>query len=479
MNFLIEILWVFVIFSFLGWFLKFIVNSIKKHRMTNPGFITLPFLPSIGVGMTVIYILFSNINNDFVVFFASAIFLTLYKYLLARFFDRSFGFKWNNYSQKSFTLNGYVSIWEPLIYGVLGFVTIAFGVEPFRTLLSGIPFWAALLIPAVITGMIIADCVISVITVINLRRNLKQMKDISTLLEEHKSDIPDDELRKSYERRLLKSKRFRLRLVRAFPDMQSLDYEKQLSDIKKHYDIIKEKNDEAYVKKIENKEDRPFAYGLCFTKLFWLFVIGSVFGTVLETIWCLFVEKRFEMRVGMILGPFIPVYGGGAVAITLCLYKLHKLNDILVYLASAVIGATFEYLCSYFQEMFLGSISWDYSDTPFNIDGRTNLMFALIWGALGLVWLRYLYPAVSRSIEKIPKKLGRILTVILVVFMVFDTVLSVLAINRKNERAENIPPKTVIGQTIDVVFNDDYMNFVFPHMGTKETFAEGRKKEKK
>lgn len=479
MNLLVEILWVFIIFSFLGWLFKFTVNLIKKRKLTNPGFITLPFLPSYGIGMTVIFVLFSNVKNDFIVFFASAIFLTFYKYLLARFFERSFGFKWNNYSKKSFTLNGYVSIWEPFLYGIIAFLTINFAVEPLSSLLSLIPFWLAILIPAIIAGMIIADCCISVFTVINLRRNLKKMSDISTLLEDNNSGVSDEELRRSYEQRLLKSKHFRLRLVRAFPDMQSLDYEKQLSDIKKQYDIIKEKNEETYEKKIENKDERPFAYGLCFTKLFWLFVIGSVFGTILETIWCLFVEKRFEMRVGMVIGPFIPVYGGGAVAITLCLYKLHKLNDILVYIASGVIGATFEYLCSYFQEMFLGSISWDYSDTPFNIDGRTNLMFALIWGALGLVWLRYLYPVISRTIERIPKKKGKSITIILVVFMIFDTVLSVAAINRKNERAENIPPKTVVGQTIDVVFNDDYMNFIFPHMGTKETFAEGRKNKDK
>jgi hypothetical protein len=114
--------------------------------------------------------------------------------------------------------------------------------------------------------------------------------------------------------------------------------------------------------------------------------------------------------------------------------------------------------------MFLGTISWDYSDSPFNLDGRTNLTYALIWGFLGLAWLRYLYPLVSRLIEKIPKKPGTIITVILCVFMTFDGALSILAVDRKNRRAENIPPKTVIGEAVDYVFNDDYMDFVFPNM---------------
>lgn len=479
MKLITEILWVFVVFSFLGWLARFISGTIKKRRAVNPGFIILPFLPVAGVGMTLVFLLFHRIDNIFILFFGAAILLTLYKYLLSMLFERAFGFKWKDYSKKRFNINGYISAWEPFAFGLIGTLSVKFAFNPMLSLMSGMPLWLALLIPAVITGLIIADTVISVITVINLRRNLKKMKNISDLIGGRKSKLSDDVLRARYEQRMLKSKRFRLRLVKAFPDMQSLDYEKQLSDLRRQFNIIREKNDKIYETKIENEKDRPFAYGLSFPKLFWLFLIGSFFGTVLETVWGLVMDGYFQMRVGLVVGPFIPVYGGGAVVITLCLYKLHKKGDIIVYLASAVIGATFEYLCSYFQEMFLGTISWDYSDTPFNLDGRTNLTYALIWGVLGLVWLRYVYPFISRTIEKIPKKIGNILTVVLCIIIALDSVFSVLAVMRKNERAEHIPPRTFIGVFVDNAFNDDYMNFVFPYMGTKETFAQKRAEEAK
>lgn len=468
MKIFTELLCIFVVFSFLGWVVQFISKTIKKRRLVNPGFITLPFLPSNGLGMALVFLLFNRINNLFILFVASAVFLTFYKYLISMFFEHSFGFKWKDYSKKRFSINGYVSVWEPFLYGLIGLLTVKFTFNPMMGIVSGIPLWAAFLIPAVIAGIIAADTVLSIITVVNLRRNLKQMKNISELIGSDNKTISDDELRKSYERRMLKSKRFRLRLVKAFPDMQSLDYEKQLTDFRHNFDELREKNDEIYEKKIENEEDKPFAFGLCFSKLFWLFLIGSFFGTVLETIWAIIMDGHFEMRVGMVFGPFIPVYGGGAVAITLCLYKLHKRGDVIVYLASAAIGATFEYYCSYFQERFLGTISWDYSSTPFNLDGRTNLTYALIWGLLGLVWLRYVYPVLSKIIEKIPKKIGRVLTVVLCVIIAFDGALSILAVIRKNERAADIAPKTFIGEFVDNTFPDDYMNFVFPHMGTKE-----------
>lgn len=479
MKLLTEALWVFVLFSFIGWLAEFVYKSIKERRITNPGFLTLPFVPSIGIGFVLLYVFALSFENIVMLFFTSALLLTLYKYFSARLFERFYGFKWKDYSDNKYKLNAYVGIWEPFVYGLIGVLSVKFAFVPIPTLAGAMPFLAAILIPAIITAAIIIDTVISCIMVAKLQKHLKEMEDISKLAEKGDNDVSNDELRKEYERKMFESARFRLRLVKAFPELESYTYEKQLEDIKKRHNLIMERNKETYERKIENKEDRPFAYGLSFSKLFWLFVIGSFFGTLLETLWSIFIDGRVEMRVGMVIGPFIPVYGGGAVAITLCLYKLYKKNDVIVYVASAIIGATFEYYCSYFQEMFLGTISWDYSDTPFNIDGRTNLTFALIWGFLGLVWLRYIYPFLSRLIEKIPKKPGKIITIVLVIFMAINGVLSVVAVDRKNKRAENIPPKTVIGQFCDTVFTDEYMDFIFPHMGTKETFAAGREQEAK
>lgn len=51
---------------------------------------------------------------------------------------------------------------------------------------------------------------------------------------------------------------------------------------------VKDKNMTEYTAVFENKEERPFAFGLCFTKLFYLFVIGSFFGTILETLWAFY-----------------------------------------------------------------------------------------------------------------------------------------------------------------------------------------------
>lgn len=466
-----DALWVFAIFSFFGWLGQFLYRVVKERKLVDPGFITLPFSVSAGTIAVMLFLAFYKVENDFIIFFGSTFMFILYKYVYSFVFERMFGFKWKDYSKTKLNLNGYVGLWEAIIFGVFSAIFLNWVIEPIRDLSGAMPQWLSLLIPSIITGLAIADLLISIYVVLHLRRNLKRMKNISQLLEDNNEGVDNTQLREEYERKLVMNKAFRKRLVNAFPDMQAVNYEKQLDEIKVRLEVVREKNDEEYEKSPLKAQDTPFAYGLNFSKLFWLFLIGSAFGTLLETIWAFFTIGHFEMRVGLVLGPFIPVYGGGAVMITLCLYRLHKAGDLIIYLSSAIIGATFEYLCSYFQEMILGTVSWDYSDTPFNIDGRTNLMFALIWGLLGLTWLRYVYPTISRWIEKIPKKVGRILTIILVIFMIIDAILSVMAVYRQNQRSEGIKPKTVIGEMIDECFNDDYMNFVFPHMAKPEDWG--------
>ena len=48
-------------------------------------------------------------------------------------------------------------------------------------------------------------------------------------------------------------------------------------------------------------------------KLFWIFIIASIIGCAVETIVCIVQKGHFEIRQGVIYGPFIPVYGAGAV----------------------------------------------------------------------------------------------------------------------------------------------------------------------
>ena len=290
-----------------------------------------------------------------------------------------------------------------------------------------------------------------------------------------------EELAKSVEEKYtafvksLGEKRGERRLMKAFPSLREKRVDSSLGRLREQLKLISEKSEERaaerqkrveeqYEEKIPEGAEKPFGCGLCFTKLFWLFMIGNVAGFLMETFWAFFIQRRVELRVGLVWGPFIPVYGFGAVIMTLLLYRFYKKRDLVTFAAAAVVGAAFEYFCSLFQELAFGTVSWEYSGTTANIGGRTNLMYALIWGVLGLLWVKDFYPRISKLIEKIPKKIGSPLTVILCVFMIADMFVSGTAVIRRGQRMKGIPANGGYEMWLDKHFDDKYLDFVYPNM---------------
>ena len=212
------------------------------------------------------------------------------------------------------------------------------------------------------------------------------------------------------------------------------------------------------------KYQKAFASGFNFFKFFWIFFIGCFLGVVVETIFGLITTQKLESRAGLVYGPFNPVYGFGAVLMTVCLYKLREKRDLWIFLSCMVIGAAFEYLCSYLQELVLGTVCWKYDDQMFSIQGRTSLLYAFFWGVLGVFWIKMLFPLLSRWIEKIPVKVGVPLTWILVVFMVFNMAVSLMALERQNQRREQIPANNAVARLLDERFPDSRLERIYRHM---------------
>lgn len=467
---MINLLWYFVFFSFLGWCVDEIYYLITEKKFANRGFLSSPFAPMYGIGAVLIDLCFSELTEfPLLVLLGSILLLGTCKFLVGLFLDKVLHIRMWDYTDLPMDIKGYVCVPIVVLWGFIALALVNFVMPVLDIFIVLIPNWLSYVITLSIILIMFIDAILTFITIRKLQKHLKEMNDVSKLIEQTDSTKTKEELKEEYNKLLLTNNIFRRRLVNAFPDMQPESYTEQLNKIKEKLDDIKEKNLEEYELVYENEEDKPFAFGLNFNKLFWLFVIGCVFGTLMETVWAFATLGKFEFRVGLVYGPFIPVYGGGAVLITLCLYKLYKSNDVIIYIASAFIGAAFEFFCSYFQEMFFGTVSWDYSDTPFNLDGRTNLMFALIWGFLGLVWVRYLYPMCSKLIEKIPKKIGNLATMALVIFMVFDIFMTCAGLQRADERAKGEPATNVFAEYLDENLGDDYLQMIFPHMTNVET----------
>ena len=194
-------------------------------------------------------------------------------------------------------------------------------------------------------------------------------------------------------------------------------------------------------------------------KIFWIFVIGSIFGFFAEMLYTLVYTRTLEIRQGLIYGPFVQVYGMGAMAYYLLVSKIQEPKKL--FFSGMIMGGVLEYLCSFFQEIFWGTVSWEYSHLFMNFNGRTSLLYCFYWGIIAVAYLKIFYPLSQKLDSFIEKKGIKIFTVFFMLFMTFDIVISCMAADRQQKRREHLPPANAIEVFLDEHYPDELMNRVY------------------
>ncbi len=198
--------------------------------------------------------------------------------------------------------------------------------------------------------------------------------------------------------------------------------------------------------------------------LFWIFVICSVVGLVVETIVSYPIDGVWKNRAGLVWGPFSPIYGVGGVLITMALSRLAQRPLWELFLASALLGGAFELVAGWFWKHAFGIIAWSYIDQPFNIAGYTCLGVSIVWGMAGVAWIKLGLPLTMRLSNSIPHGARGWLTVVLAVFLAADVVVTLASFSFWFDRQAGLPVTTNIAQFFAQYFGDDFMSQRFQTM---------------
>lgn len=216
---------------------------------------------------------------------------------------------------------------------------------------------------------------------------------------------------------------------------------------------------------LQEEETNHFAQGINRYKLFLVFFIGSFAGVIVELIWCFAKNGYIESRSALMYGPFNPLYGIGALVLTLALFRYRNRSSAISFIGGMIVGSAVEYACSWAQEMAFGSRSWDYSAMPFNLNGRICLLYSIFWGFLGVLWIKNIYPRMAKLILKMPNNdLGKAIAWATVIFLAINSVITLFAVNRWAERIHNEPATSVADTFLDRQFPDERMEQVFANM---------------
>lgn len=199
-----------------------------------------------------------------------------------------------------------------------------------------------------------------------------------------------------------------------------------------------------------------------YATLFWLFMAGSVLGFIAEGLWCVLTDGHWESHSSTVWGPFCIIYGFGAVAVYLISGLLRGRGLAGQFVAFSVSGAAVEFLGSLLQELCFGSVSWDYSAHALNLGGRVSFKMALMWGVLGVAFIRLVFPALRRVLSRIQGNGARAFCVVMSMFMAVNLAVTSAAILRWRDRNADVGSPFV--QWIDSTYDDSTMARIFPNM---------------
>ena len=148
-----------------------------------------------------------------------------------------------------------------------------------------------------------------------------------------------------------------------------------------------------------------------------LFLVYSFLGWIIEVIFTIFVEGKLVNR-GFLVGPLVPIWGTGAILITLFLKPNDSIFSLIV--SSAFVGTILEYIVNYVMEKIFKVRWWDYSQFPFNINGRVCLITSCMFGIAGLLVIKVFNPLFIKLFLMINESVFCILVSVLLVLVCID-----------------------------------------------------------
>ncbi len=153
---------------------------------------------------------------------------------------------------------------------------------------------------------------------------------------------------------------------------------------------------------------------------FLLFMTYSILGWAMESIKMIFNKNvgHFVNR-GFLLGPYLPIYGFGVVAIQLLLGKYKNDMPALFWLSMITCGIL-EYFTSYIMEKLFDARWWDYSSRKFNINGRICLETLLPFGIAGVITVCFTNPFFISIFDKLPNLILHIISIGLLIIVAVD-----------------------------------------------------------
>lgn len=223
----------FIIYSFLGWIVEIIDIYVLYGKIINRGFLIGPYCPIYGVGALIITFVLTDYKDDLLVLCVmSMFFCAVLEYFTSYVMEKIFKTRWWDYSDRRFNLNGRISLFETIGFGILGIVVVYVLNPLFINLLTSIPQMVTTTIAFVILFLFLLDVAVSFKIITSIKTiNFGTVKDST------------EEITKIVRNTLANNSILKRRLVKAFPNlkMSNIWFTKSLKKMKQKLESLNKK----------------------------------------------------------------------------------------------------------------------------------------------------------------------------------------------------------------------------------------------
>ena len=188
-----ELVWIFIIYAFIGWGTEVSYAALDRGIFVNRGFLNGPYCPIYGCGVVIVVAVLTPLKENLLILFIGSFLLTsILEYITGYLLEKVFHNQWWDYSDKPFNIHGYVCLKFSIYWG-LACTFIMDVLHPIIykgiTLMPHIP---GVILLCIIMTVFFVDCGITVATILKFNKRLKVMDEMAERIHKLSDEIGEN-----------------------------------------------------------------------------------------------------------------------------------------------------------------------------------------------------------------------------------------------------------------------------------------------
>ena len=188
-----ELVWIFIIYAFIGWCAEVSFAAVDNGKFVNRGFLNGPYCPIYGCGVVIVVAVLTPIKESlFILFLGSMLLTTVLEFLTGFILEKVFHNKWWDYSDKPFNIMGYVCLKFSILWGLACTFIMKVLHPSIYKFITIIPHVLGTVLLSIIMTAFFIDLGVTVSTILKFNKRLKLMDEVAQKMHQLSDEIGEN-----------------------------------------------------------------------------------------------------------------------------------------------------------------------------------------------------------------------------------------------------------------------------------------------